>query len=50
MPEKKEPLDLNAMPPSAEEIRKEVIQRAREEDSKAGESKGGPGAEGRRLR
>ena len=39
MPEKKEPLDLNAMPPSAADIRNEVIKRAREEDQKQAKAK-----------
>jgi len=39
MPENKDDLDMNAMPPSAEEIRKEVIRRAREEDEKQAKAK-----------
>lgn len=39
MPEKKEPLDLNALPPSAEEIRKQVIQRAKDEEQKQAKAK-----------
>jgi hypothetical protein len=39
MPDKKDHLDLNALPPSAEEIRKEVIRRAMEEDQKQAKAK-----------
>ena len=39
MPEKKEHLDMDAMPPSAADIRNEVIERAKEEDQKQAKAK-----------